>query len=139
MKKVYLAKSNRTPLDEVNAVRGFLGKTGYEVVEYIAGPYTDEPLMECDVLVVVPEHLDHHLIGKGLSSQIQKFMTKKQKNKSNNIYIVKEISGEEILVENITSIKVVDEKQWFKHSAVFTLKERKPLSHYLPITKTETA
>lgn len=83
MKRVYLAKSNRANPNLVSEVRQTLSKFDIQVVEYTGGNYSNESLLSCDELIIVPdlstcEHdYDNYFttikIGKGLYEQISVF------------------------------------------------------------------
>ncbi len=83
MYKVYLAKSNKANPDHIIAVRSLLSKFDVEVVEYTGGVYDNRPLLNSDLLVVLPEisQIKTHPrnfgytvpIGKGLYDQILVF------------------------------------------------------------------
>lgn len=81
--KIYLAKSNRANPDHVMLVRDILSKFDVEIVEFSGGPYSHKPLLQCDMLVVLPELSDDNRgiveneewvnLGKGLFEQIRAF------------------------------------------------------------------
>jgi hypothetical protein len=75
--KVYLAKSNRSNPDDVSRVRTLLSKFDVDIVEFTGGQYTNEQLLECDYLFVVPEldnlSQDRAVLGKGLHNQVSDF------------------------------------------------------------------
>ena len=80
--KIYLAKSNRANPDDVSRIRSIIQKypNDVELVEFKGGAYSHKSLMECDVLVVVPDLTNFESceddcipIGKGLHEQIEQF------------------------------------------------------------------
>jgi len=94
--KVYLSKSNRSDPHVVDVVRTDLKRAGLEVVEFHGGTYSHTPMIDCEVLVVVPpaeflqmndavlrDYGNIHIakgygcqIGKGQSEQITTFLLK---------------------------------------------------------------
>jgi len=98
MKKVYLAKSNRSNPDDVQKVRGVLNDNNCEIVEFKGGSFSHKAMLECDMLVVVPDlneyikddgGCDTVAVGKGLYEQVQVF---KQEKDDTPIYIVRDTS-----------------------------------------------
>ncbi len=87
--KVYLAKSNRSNPDDVSRVRTILSKFDVDIVEFTGGQYTNEQLLECDYLFVVPEldnlSQDRAVLGKGLHNQVSDFFFYKE-DKFESIY-----------------------------------------------------
>ena len=78
MKKVYLAKSNQSNPDDVQKVRKILNDSNCEIVEYTGGSFSHKPMLNCDMLVVIPDlnsFDDDNIIGKGLYGQIEAFQT----------------------------------------------------------------
>lgn len=85
---VYLAKSNRANPDHVTAVRELLSRFDVEIVEYKGGGYSHKPLLQCDMLIVVPDLSDDEeeneewvSVGKGLFEQINAFKNNGHFNK----------------------------------------------------------
>lgn len=80
--KIYLAKSNRANPNIVAEVRTALRKMpNVEITEYLGGKYSNQPLIESDILLIVPETVADYAvssinIGKGLNSQIADFPKK---------------------------------------------------------------
>lgn len=92
--KIYLAKSNRANPNIVSEVREILKQMpNVEIVEYVGGKYSNQPLIESDYLIIVPETVSDINeaiptsinIGKGLNSQIVEFPLKP------NIFIVSHV------------------------------------------------
>lgn len=85
MKKVYLAKSNKANPNTVSKVRQTLSKFDIQVVEFTGGTYSNDLLLSCDELIVIPDISDSYddgyywncNIGKGLYEQIDAFRNKK--------------------------------------------------------------
>ena len=77
-KKIYLAKSNRSNPDIVQKLRKQIKQEGFEVVEYTGGIFTHTPMLESDIILVVPDlsryqyecDFDTIDVGKGLFTQI---------------------------------------------------------------------
>ena len=95
MKRVYLAKSNRANPNLVSAVRQTLSKFDIELVEYIGGSYSNDLLLSCDELYIIPDlskSFDDDYegtwsvpLGKGLYEQITSFQ--------NDVFIVTDYDG----------------------------------------------
>ena len=85
MKKVYLAKSNKANPNTVSKVRQTLSKFNIQVVEFTGGTYSNDLLLSCDELIVIPDISECYddgyywncSIGKGLYEQIDAFKAKK--------------------------------------------------------------
>lgn len=100
--KVYLSKSNASDPDEVMLVRKHLAKYDVEVVEFRGGNYSHDPMLECDVLLVLPPKngltpfgtVD---VGRGQFEQITKWHT--EKGWSSNMITV--LSKSEMLLQLI--------------------------------------
>ena len=81
--KIYLAKSNRANPDHITMVRKTLSEFEVEVVEFKGGAYSHKPLLQCDMLVILPElgaDEDEEAqgffpFGKGLHEQYHVFNT----------------------------------------------------------------
>ena len=78
--KIYLAKSNKADPNLVMKVREKLSKYDIEVVEYSGGTYSDKKLLECEMLVVVPDlssfednDCEAFNVGKVLYQQVEAF------------------------------------------------------------------
>lgn len=92
--KVYLAKSNRANPDVIMTARNILSRFNVEVVEHKGGAYSHKPLLECDLLIVIPELSDDNYeneeyvaVGKGLFEQIQAFKRNGSYNKSDTLIV----------------------------------------------------
>jgi hypothetical protein len=79
--RVYLAKSNRANPNIVSNVRITLNNFDVDVIEYSGGQYSNNALLSCDYLVVVPESTPNLTdlsseisIGKGLYEQIESLL-----------------------------------------------------------------
>ena len=109
--KIYFAKSNKANPDHIILVREILGKFDVDIVEYKGGSYSHKPLLECDMLVVLPDLTEYEdlnetgvSLGKGLFEQITAFNVSKNKSK---IFILNYIheSTKEVGYGDIDSIK----------------------------------
>lgn len=115
--KVYLAKSNRANPDVVSSVRQILSKYDVEVVEFKGGAYSHKQLLDCDVMVIVP---DTHtiwdeegiILGKGLYEQLEAF---EQHSDIGNIMIV---CDELLNVGEINCYWVENEKDYIEYGLV---------------------
>lgn len=95
MRRVYLAKSNKANPNLVSAVRQTLTKFDVQIVEFTGGSYSNDLLLSCDELYVIPDLSEAEndeygkswsvSIGKGLYQQIQSFIEPKG---GDNIFIV---------------------------------------------------
>lgn len=85
MKKIYLAKSNRSNPDYVQKVRGIIQDYNCEIVEYKGGGFSHRQMLECDMLIVVPDLTRHEKddggqgidtvgVGKGLFQQVEVYL-----------------------------------------------------------------
>jgi hypothetical protein len=88
--KVYLAKSNRANPDLVSSVRQTLSKYDVEVVEFKGGAYSHKQLLECDMMVIVPDthtiwREEGIILGKGLYEQLEAF---EQNSDIGNVMVV---------------------------------------------------
>lgn len=123
MTKIYLAKSNRANPDYVMAVRNLLSRFDVEVVEFKGGSYSHKPMLDCDLLVVVPElqendeDLQYVNLGKGLFEQIETWQ-KHNKNKS-DLLIVNQINDyDEIGIGKFDEFDICDPDDYVNYSAI---------------------
>jgi hypothetical protein len=85
MKKVYLAKSNKANPDLVSKVRQAMSKFNVQIVEFAGGTYSNDLLLSCSELIIIPDISECYddgyywncSIGKGLYEQIDAFKAKK--------------------------------------------------------------
>jgi hypothetical protein len=93
--KIYLAKSNQANPEDYIKTKNMILSKGIDVVEYSGGKYSNKELLECDVLVVIPnlnkakskvkqlvingglEKRLEIILGMGLTQQIEVFPRKK--------------------------------------------------------------
>lgn len=102
--KVYLSKSNASDPDELMLVRKHLAKYDVEVVEFRGGNYSHDPMLECDVLLVLPPKngltpfgtVD---IGRGQYEQIRMW----DLSKDTYPVMITVLSENISLVQNVTS------------------------------------
>ena len=105
--KVYLSKSNASDPDEVMLVRKHLAKYDVEVVEFRGGNYSHAPMLECDVLLVLPPKngltpfgtVD---IGRGQYEQINTWFIRRRVPS----LMITVLSESEILVQSIEAYKL---------------------------------
>jgi hypothetical protein len=118
--KIYLAKSNKVNPDDLMAVRVRLSKFDIELVEFKGGSYSHKPMLECDMLLVLPDLSEHDIdfdtaaipIGKGLNSQIGEW---KYQHKG-DCFIFTEIADYDCYLTPIKDLDVVDEDDYVNHS-----------------------
>lgn len=129
MKRVYLAKSNKANPDIVSSVRKTLAKFDVQVVEHTGGSYSNDLLLSCDELYVIPDLSEAEndeygkswsvAIGKGLYEQILVFS---KVHNHNDIFIITNYDGDasglyyEDDSEYHYSIKVVDETDYITYA-----------------------
>ena len=124
MKKVYLAKSNRSNPNLVLKVRELLSKFDIEIIEFTGGEYTHKPLLECDYLIVIPElpkdnldfEVENVIIGNGLFSQINVFYSYLEDDEYRKVII---ISDEYLQIKNIREIKILDSNNYISTAKVY--------------------
>lgn len=93
--KIYFAKSNRANPNHVILVREILSRFDVDVVEYSGGAYSHKPLLECDMLIVLPDLTDtlnsetEVALGKGLFEQINAFQ--KHNPKKSDLFIINDV------------------------------------------------
>lgn len=112
--KVYLAKSNRANPDVVSSVRQTLSKYDVEIVEFKGGTYSHEQLLECDIMVIVPDtqtiwHEEGIILGKGLYEQLEAF------DNDSNVMIV---CDEKLTIGEIDSYWVENERDYIEYGLV---------------------
>lgn len=134
MTKVYLAKSNRSNPDDVAAVRRFLSeyKNDIEVVEFKGGSYSHTDLLNCDLLLIVPDltayNKDENYIGlgKGLHEQIQVFQ---HHNNECDVLMVYDINKDTVFVSGVEDLDVSDTDDYINYSfVIFDPSDGEPLN-----------
>lgn len=113
--KVYLAKSNKANPDVVSRVRQDLSKFDVEIVEFSGGTYTHKPLLECNLLIVVPDLTNDNIIGKGLYEQINLFS---EKNNFEDVLVVTNFSKNQIFVDLIEDLYVDDSNDYVNYGVL---------------------
>lgn len=113
--KVYLAKSNKANPDVVSRVRQDLSKFDVEIVEFSGGTYTHKPLLECNLLIVVPDLTNDNIIGKGLYEQINLFS---EKNDFEDVLVVTDFSKNQIFVDLIEDLYVDDSNDYVNYGVL---------------------
>jgi hypothetical protein len=113
--KVYLAKSNKANPDVVSRVRQDLSKFDIEIVEFSGGTYTHKPLLECNLLIVVPDLTNDNIIGKGLYEQINLFS---EKNDFEDVLVVTDFSKNQIFVDLIEDLYVDDSNDYVNYGVL---------------------
>jgi len=120
MKKIYLAKSNQTNPDELLAVRAKLKEYNCEIVEYTGGRFSHTPMLESDILLVLPnlkKFNDTNIIGKGLFSQIETFDDNTQKP----MFVIFNIDTDDDLIEigTVEEMEVHDCLDYIEYGSVY--------------------
>lgn len=103
MRKLYFSKSNACNPDMVMKTRNLLTMLDVEVVEYMGGKYSDEPLIDCDILLVLPPgsvHNGYTTVGFGQYNQIQLFQKLHRE-----ILVVSELYPSNILVDELQALR----------------------------------
>ena len=128
MFKIYLAKSNRANPDDVANVRNFLAKYSdtVRVVEYTGGKFSHKDMLNCELLVVVPDLSDYSPydnfvgVGKGLHEQIEAFQSQSAGDNDEypEILIVMETSELEMDVRAFDGLDIDDSDDYVNYSAV---------------------
>lgn len=113
--KVYLAKSNKANPDVVTRVRQDLSKFDVEIVEFSGGTYTHKPLLDCNLLIVVPDLTNNNIIGKGLYEQINLFS---EKNDFEDVLVVTDFSKNQIFVDLIEDLYVDDSNDYVNYGVL---------------------
>lgn len=92
--KIYLAKSNTANPDNLMVVRKLLSQFDVEVVEFKGGNYSHDEMLNCDMLLVLPDLTTYDLsddmvvVGKGLGSQLEEWY----EYNSDNCFIITDTS-----------------------------------------------
>jgi len=133
MKRIYLGKSNLACPTLVLKVREMLATQDAEVVEYKSGKYSNELLLSCDELLIIPDLANSSssdisleiTLGKGLYGQIQDFIG----NKSKPFGIISEDSGDGIYTyvyneSDEVIIDVTDDSDFINYASVFIDKRK---------------
>ena len=122
--KVYFAKSNKANPDHIILVREILASFDVEVVEYKGGAYSHRPLLECDMLVVLPDLTENEdyesevYLGKGLHDQIQAF--KSTSSNKCDLFVINYVheGSKEIGYGDIDEIDCADPDDYVNYSVV---------------------
>jgi hypothetical protein len=128
MTKIYLAKSNKSNPDDVMRVRQVLSSNyDVEIVEFKGGNYSHKPLLDCEILLVLPdlsgvEQYDNTgevyeitvPFGKGLHEQIQAFASENYSN--NQTYVIYEVREQYISIGRIEDTEPADSDDWISYS-----------------------
>jgi len=123
--KIYFAKSNKANPDHIILVREILARFDVEVVEYKGGTYSHKPLLECDMLVVLPDLTEDEdlnesevAIGKGLHDQISAFQSV-SKNKC-DLFVINYIheGTKEVGYGDVEDIDCTDEDDYVNYSVI---------------------
>ena len=129
--KIYFAKSNRANPNTVMKVRELLESHDVEVVEYRGGAFSHGPMLECDYLVILPEHddcsyADDELpLGRGLHEQIHSWRHEKR---TSDMFIV---NTEDLDVWSFEDLEVCDYDDYVNHSVVLLSENLGTLSQIL--------
>lgn len=128
--KIYFAKSNRANPNTVMAVRALLESHDVEIVEYKGGHFSHQPMLDCDYLVVLPEHDESYgdeelPLGKGLHEQIQKW---EHNNNMSNMFIV---YTDHLDICMLDDIDVADYDDYVNYSVALLGKDLGLLGHVL--------
>jgi len=122
--KIYLAKSNRANPDHITMVRKTLSEFEVEVVEFKGGAYSHKPLLQCEMLVILPEldvsddedcYIEELPLGKGLHEQYEAFKHK-NKNKCDILIIDGCDAGWGASVNTIDELDVCDDTDYVNYS-----------------------
>jgi hypothetical protein len=123
--KIYFAKSNKANPDHIILVREILARFDVEVVEYKGGSYSHKPLLECDMLVVLPDlteckdlNEEEVGLGKGLYDQIKAFKST-SRNKCDT-YIINYVheGSKEVGYGDVHEIDCADPDDYINHAVV---------------------
>jgi hypothetical protein len=117
--KVYLAKSNKANPNLVSRVRQDLSNFNIDVIEYTGGTYTHKPLLECNLLIVVPDLSDKTnnsiIIGKGLYEQINLFV---DEDRIDDILVINKFDGINIFANMVEDLYVDDTKDYINYGVL---------------------
>lgn len=122
--KIYFAKSNKANPDHIILVREILSRFDVEVVEYKGGAYSHKPLLECDMLVVLPDLTENEdyesevALGKGLYDQMNAFNST-SKNKC-DLFVINYIheGTKEVGYGDIEEIDCADPDDYVNHAYI---------------------
>lgn len=126
MKKVYLSKSNQSDPELVALVRKHLtSEFNVELVEFTGGTYNKNPLLNADVLIVLPSKEakgKDFYVGKGQFEQITDFLdTCKPIFVVDEFFLENEDEYADLLLSEITDIDLNDAANWqTKYGLVYT-------------------
>lgn len=129
--KIYFAKSNRANPNTVMKVRELLESHDVEVVEYRGGAFSHGPMLECDYLVILPEHddcsyADDELpLGRGLHEQIHSWRHEKH---TSDMFIV---NTKNLDVSELEDIEVADYDDYVNYSVALLGEDLGTLSQIL--------
>ncbi len=124
--KIYFAKSNRANPNNVMLVREILSRFDVEVVEYSGGAYSHKPMLECDMLVVLPELSDGEEdkdketvgLGKGLFEQINTF--KRTNTNKSDLLIINYVNlhTKEVEYGDIEDMDCADQDDYINYGVI---------------------
>lgn len=119
MKKVYLAKSNKCNPDHIFKVREILNDSNSETVEYKGGSFSHKPMLDCDMLVVLPDLSTYDdgykqvSVGKGLYQQIEVFQ---EEHPDKPIYVIHDCDdGWDPNISTITDMEIEDYDDYIEY------------------------
>lgn len=133
--KVYLAKSNRANPNHVIGVRTLLKGFDIEIVEFTGGKYSHERLLDCEMLIVIPEleakdsdDYEWVPLGKGLHEQILIFG-----NNNNNCdtLILNSYGDNNMCVTTLDDFEVTDREDYVNYSVALLNEDNTNLSDVL--------
>lgn len=100
MKKVYFSKSKSGNFDDIVKVRNILSKYNIEVIEFMGGTYSSIPLLQSDILLVLPPSIDK--VGRGQFDQINLF------DKPEKTYVISSIIKNNLCLKKIKKMEILD-------------------------------
>jgi len=109
--KIYLSKSNNCDYDQLLRTRSIIkNKFGCELVEYVGGEYSPEPMYECDILFVLPPKIEGRdfYTGKGQYDTINYW---RKKNGKKNVWFIADSTPDHLVLDTSTLGQVV-RKNW---------------------------
>lgn len=120
--KIYFAKSNRANPNDIILIRKRLSEFDVEIVEYSGGSFSHKPMLDCDMLVILPEltgivgQAFEIPLGKGLHEQID-IWNGHQQNKC-DLLIVSYVDNEcdEINISEFDSLDFANEDDYVNYS-----------------------
>ena len=115
--RVYLSKSNLADDEHLHKVRVYLMELGYSVIEWNSESgeeYTEHPMLECDLMVMVGYDLnedDIMEVGKGQYNQLI-FREHNGFGYEKNLYFVGFDSIGDPLFYSVETMSILDDKNW---------------------------